>query len=63
MAGVLQESIHPRVYHKTPKKKNTMLAPSKDVTRRKIAAIEEHLGRHPRDNKSRDHLAMLMRRG
>ena len=59
MPGLLQESIHPRVYHKEPKVKNTMQAPSKDVARRKIANMEKHLDVHPHDSATRAHMAKV----
>ena len=49
-----QESIHPRVYYPSEEShvKNTCKKPNKDRVRNVIAAIEEHLERHPRDAKS-----------
>lgn len=53
------ESIHPRVYRGDGVKKNTCKQKNKDVTRRKIAAIEGHLERHPGDGRSQQHVSML----
>ena len=47
------------MYHKEPKVKNTMQAPSKDVARRKIANMEKHLDVHPHDSATRAHMAKV----
>jgi ribosomal protein S15P/S13E len=54
-----QESIHPRVYRGDGVKRNTRKAKNKDVTRRKIAAMYEHLERHPKDAVVQRHVAAL----
>jgi len=54
-----QESIHPRVYFSDGVKKNTRKAKNKDVTKRKIAAIEGHLERQPGDSYAQRHLSKL----
>jgi ribosomal protein S15P/S13E len=51
-------SIHPRVWMKG-EKKNTMKRPNPDIIKRKIAAIKEHLDRHPYDNVSKNHIQLL----
>ena len=56
-----QESIHPRSYYprEESRKRDTKRHKDKNVTRRKIAAIEGHLERHPRDTASQRHMATL----
>lgn len=58
---LINQSIHPRVNDgkAIDPKVNTMRAPNKDVARRKAAAIEGHLERHPHDLSSRKHLDKL----
>lgn len=54
-----QESIHPRVYHTDGVKLNTNRKKNKDVTKRKIANMEAHLERHPRDASTQRHISTL----
>jgi ribosomal protein S15P/S13E len=56
------ESIHPRVRHTDGVKKHTNAAPNKGVLARKIATIEGHLERHPRDSAPQSHLSKLKAR-
>lgn len=56
-----QESIHPRAYYprEESRVRNTMRRKNPDVTKRKIAALEAHLEKHPQDTVSRNHLQNL----
>jgi hypothetical protein len=58
---MVDQSIHPRVVGgvTTGPKVNTTKARNKDVVKRKIAAVEAHLERHPTDGSSRAHLDTL----
>ena len=58
---MLQESIHPRVYYEREKSriKNTCKRPKEGKTQRLIAAISEHVERHPRDHMSVARIAKL----
>lgn len=58
---VKQESIHPRVYYSREESrvKNTMKRKNPDVTKRKIAAMEAHLEKHPKDTSTRNHINKL----
>jgi ribosomal protein S15P/S13E len=53
------EGIHPRVRFNDGAKKNTCKQKNKDVTKRKIAAIEAHLEVHPNDRHSQSHVQAL----
>lgn len=56
-----QESIHPRAYFPVEKRRKLHVCKqkNKDVTRRKIAAMQKHLDNHPRDGVVARHVAML----
>lgn len=49
-------SIHPRNYYSRGEKVNTMKSPNKDLIKKKIARMEEHVDRHPADNATRAHI-------
>lgn len=56
-----QESIHPRAYYprEESRVKNTMKRKNPDVTKRKIAAMEAHLEKHPNDTATKNHISKL----
>lgn len=56
-----QESIHPRTYYSREegRVKNTMKRKNPDVTKRKVAAMEVHLEKHPKDHVTKLHLSKL----
>lgn len=53
------ESIHPRFRHAEPRVGHTRRAKNKDVTQRKLAALEAHAERHPRDSFTQRHISTL----
>lgn len=61
MATHTDQSIHPRVVNGRTvcPKVNTAARANPETKRKVIAAIEEHLSRHPNDNASKAHLAKL----
>ncbi len=61
MASTTDQSIHPRVVNGLTAfpKVNTSARANPATKQRVIAAIQEHLARHPNDNASKAHLAKL----
>lgn len=59
---MLQFSIHPRVYSTAEdnKKSNTCKSKDKNVTMRKVANMEKHVERHPKDARTVAHIGLLM---
>ena len=57
----MDNSIHPRNWPGTGNriKKNTSYPPRLETRQRLIAALSEHLGRHPRDKMTRARLDRL----